>query len=217
MNAVRSTIGDFTYDVGEQADEFRERARQALNRQVSSTLTVRTDLTSPEIRGPFTDDSNFVFTASLSGRSEVDVTPRGAPMATGNEIRFVSVAFDTSGDDKDAEEPVDIYLNRGSQVLAQRKVGALERWGDSPPEDPGPYFLTVPLTEAITDCHQLTLRIYKEPAGSRTGKGWKNVMHARLFLADGSDRPAAHSNFSQWGDGDDQSWDHNFGLCDTSQ
>ena len=99
-------------------------------------------------------------------------------------------------------------------MLAQRQVGVTERWGNSPPENQGPYFLIVPVAQNVSDCHALSLRVRKEPSGSSTGKGWKNVMHARLFLANGTDVPAARSPFDQWGDGSSHPFDRTFGLCD---
>jgi len=42
------------------------------------------------------------------------------------------VFFETSGDDKDAEEPVDRFRIRNGTVIAQRQVGVTERWGGQP-------------------------------------------------------------------------------------
>jgi hypothetical protein len=214
LDAARSAVGTYSLDVGEQSDEWRARARQALNRQLTPTVAATATIGSPEIRGPFSDQEAFLFTVGLTGRLQINITPAGGQLAVGNEIRYVSVLFETSGDDKDAEEPVDLYLTRNGAVIAQRQVGVTERWGDNPPENQGPYFLTVPLSQSISDCHAYQLRVFKEPRGSETGKGWKNVMHARLYLANGTDIPAAKSPFDQWGDGHDHPWDRTFALCD---
>jgi len=53
------------------------------------------------------------------------------------------------------------------------------------------------LNQSVSDCHAYQLPILKERSGSDTGKGWKKVMHARLFLANGTDVTAAKSPFDQ--------------------
>jgi hypothetical protein len=208
---VRSLVGNLSFDVGQRANEYTERARQALNRPLSSRVSAHTDIEPMEIRGPFTDQDAFLFTVMLTGKSTL--TYRGdIPLPTGREIRYVSVMFHTTSDDKDAEEPVTLSLLRNGVEVQRRQVGVTERWGNG--ENQGPYFLSVPLDRSVSDCHQLAVRIRKEPQGSATGHEWHTTTDLRLYLSNGSDVAAAHvSDSLPWGDGDDHPFDRIIAAC----
>jgi hypothetical protein len=212
-DAVRKVAKDFKYDVGKEADDIKSRLTEALNRPIGNDATIRTDIGQILISSPFTQDSSFAFMTDMRGRSQLELRPFGQPIPTGKEIRFISVYFETFRDDKDAEEPLDlwIYQDGNPNAIAHREIGRDERWGDSPPENQGPYFLRIPNLN-ISDCSTLTLRIRKQPAGSATGKGWWNRMTARIYRADGSEVVAARSGDDQWGDGNDHPYDRRFRL-----
>ena len=211
VNTVRDALGSFRLDVGQRSEDLRERARQALNRKISDKVTLATSINSPEIRGPFSDENGYVFTLTLSGRSEIDYSPTGTPFPTGSEVIYVSVVFATGGDDKDAEEPITLTLMKNGQAIAQRQVGVTEKWANN--ENQGPYFLRIPAASIAQDCRSYALRIRKEPAGSSTGKGWIVAVSAFAHFSNGTQRDAAYQYYSQWGDGDDHPYDRTFSLC----
>jgi hypothetical protein len=216
-DAITQALQNYKFDVGKEIDDFKARATTALNGTLGADVAISTNLGPITIAGPFTENSSFEFTADMSGTAKLDVVPSGETLPSGREIRYVSVYFETFRDDKDAEEPLDLWIYQAGNpnAIAHREIGRDERWGDSPAENQGPYFLRIPNAFNISDCHTITLRIRKQPAGSATGKGWWNRMQAKTYRASGSIVVAGHSPDSQWGDGDDHPYDRTFSFCDS--
>jgi len=213
---VTGVFSEYSYDVGSDLDAMRAKVDAALNQPLGADVALETELHDGIlVTGPFTEGQSFGFAAELRGHSRLIVRRSGDPIPTGREIRYVSVFFETIGQDKDAEEPVDVTLEIKDAPPITRSLGITERWGDD--ENQGPFVFRVPLSKAIVNCADLGLRVRKEPSGSPTGKSWIMRMTATLIRADGSTVVGAVSPRSQWGDGEDNPFDRHFGLCQGPQ
>ncbi len=204
----------YSQDIGSSADLLTAGATSASNQQINPSISLTARFGQPRIGGPFTVGDKYVYPVTLTGSATALISIPGEAVPTGREIRLVAVHFFDDGDDKDAEEPIDLWVDlgqTGGHPLAHRVVGTSERWGDH--EDEGPYFLR--LTESpVTDCGQISLSIHKQPAGSPTGKGWKMHMIADIVRADGSQSHAGHLDTRQVGDGEDHPFNLRVPLCD---
>jgi hypothetical protein len=205
---IKGVFPSYSHALGPALDDARLTLLTALNRDFGSDVRLTTEIDEVKVGTPFSQSESFVLLADMTGRSRLTIGPGGA-VPSGREVRFVSVSFSTISDDKDAEEPVNLWIEdaRG-RVIAQRTVGVSERWGDG--ETQGPYSMRIPT--GISECSDLTLRVRKTPIGSPTGKGWNMSMTASITRSNGQDVIAASSPRSDWGDGGGNSYDRRFSL-----
>jgi len=126
-------------------------------------------------------------------------------------VRFDLTAH-TLDDDKDIEEPLDIWLMKEGQVLYQGTVGENEVWKDHSDKQ---FLLPLPenIELGLNACQGMQIRIRKRPWGSATGCGWSSSFDLKVRLEDGREFNAlssAESSGRRWGDGHE--YDRTFNL-----
>jgi hypothetical protein len=148
-DALKTVFPGYSYPAGDTLDDAKQKLTTALNRDFGSDVHLSTEIDEVSVSDPFSQADAFSLLADMKGRSQLVIGPNGA-LPTGREIRLVSVHFDTISDDKDAEEPVDLWIEN-----AQGNPSPIE------PSESASDGATVK-TKGITRC------VFRRPSGSRT-------------------------------------------------
>jgi hypothetical protein len=208
--AVRSALTSVSWDAGPRFRELEAGLSKAMNGPVGGDVKLVSTIKRLEVREHFTDDTSFVFAFAVGGKSEVQVSHAGAPLPTGDEARVASLYMQTLNDDKDAEDPVDVSIERGGVVVSgPRALGQDERWGNG--ETQGPFSFRLPDGITRQNCSALKVHLRKRPAGSATGKQWNASFRGTLWYADGSESTKFQTPRLEIGDG--HPYDLRFTLC----
>jgi hypothetical protein len=220
---TRFQLSRMELDLTPQIEKAHRRFEAALNFRWNPTTLVAAKLDPPRLYDVHTRRTGvFALIYRTTGAMKVTVDqPDDVRLAT--KLIALSLTFYTGGQDKDEEEPVDLWIFRGGDdrgngwtELGYRRLGVAvvdisdegqkkKKWDNNSTQ--GPFNIPITPGIAVGTC-DLRVRFRKEPAGSQTGKDWKVSLEVKGTFTDATERVLLRT--TEMVLGDDNEFDKGF-------